>query len=397
MPIILRKPEWQFIEYTSKVLHRAINKTIDACFASAHIRQYFSHEEVPKEWIEIDPGHEDSVWFLRFNILFNGRKLKFLEFCTETPDLWSWVDTIRSVFAESPFYQNILSKEKNVAPKYMKSLLDQTNQIYQKLYPTSTDLPHVAFLDYKENFSDDIKSMIDFFNQNGILALPADPRDFRIKDSNVYVGRKKIHIVYRNLKGQDLLKFPNQTKDFIQGYKNHFFHMLNSFRSCYGGEKMILALMTNPDYHHLYDEEEIDVIKKYLPWTRRLSDTNTRSPKDKKIHLGDFAKKYKNRVVLKPSWGQRGAGITWGKDIEQEEWEKLIDKHIGNKDWMLQEYISAPKISVPEFVGKKVRSQRKFFNLTAYLVHGNLAGVMARCSDNPVALPVGKILPVIYS
>ena len=98
--------------------------------------------------------------------------------------------------------------------------------------------------------------------------------------------------------------------------------MINSFRSVYGSEKSLFALMSNPDFHHLYTPEELKVIKAHVPWTRTLSETETLLPSGKKVTLEQFITEHRTKLVMKPSKGYGGEGVVIGLETEQQEWGK---------------------------------------------------------------------------
>ena len=86
-----------------------------------------------------------------------------------------------------------------------------------------------------------------------------------------------------------------------------------------------------------------------------------------------------------------------GVNLEQAEWEKVVTDHLGNKDWIVQEYVPVPTITLPVPSQKKITLEKRFFNLSPFVVNGSFSGVLCRFSDSPIVniKTGGGILPVV--
>jgi glutathionylspermidine synthase len=400
MPLMFHRREWELLQSTSETLCSILEKTIDALVASPRVRQYLSYEEIPKQWLEVVPGYKRHVIFSCLEGVFNGKFLKFIEFNMDNPSPYASEDIVRRIIATHPFYQSLISfPEKEVSPTIHEKLLEAVQTIYKEVKPTSTSKPTIAFLDNKEPpYALDIRLTIDFFNKQGMQAFVADPKDFKLENGISQVGGKRVDIVYRSVRAQDFIEQGTKVENFTKGYLDHSFAMINSFRAVYGNEKSLFSLLSNPDFHHLYTEEEIQVIKNHIPWTRMLSELETQLPSEKKVKLEEFIKTHRKHLVIKPSWGQGGKNVFLGMNIEQPEWDKVVSEHIGNKDWIVQEYVPIPTIAMPTLLEEKVVMENKYFNVSPWVIHGKFAGAICRLSSTPIiAIQAGgAVLPVLH-
>ena len=60
----------------------------------------------------------------------------------------------------------------------------------------------------------------------------------------------------------------DQEHPLIRAYKDGKVCMANSFRSKLVHKKSGFAILTDLTYHHLFEESEIELIRKHVPWTR---------------------------------------------------------------------------------------------------------------------------------
>ncbi|MDV7401240.1 hypothetical protein RZS08_58025, partial [Arthrospira platensis SPKY1] len=98
---------------------------------------------------------------------------------------------------------------------------------------------------------------------------------------------------------------------------------MNSFRSKLVHKKNIFSLLTDPEYTRVLSEPEIKIIKKHIPWTRKLRQRKERY-NGAVVDLVEMALKDKDRFILKPNDDYGGQGVILGFAATQAEWEAGI-------------------------------------------------------------------------
>ena len=398
MPLLIGDNERRLFQYTAEIMSRIIQKTVEASFTSARVRQYFAYEELPQEWLTSDPGYKAVTMLATFDVLFDGKNLHYIAFNTDNPPGLGWSDLVRAVMADHPFYKTlVMFPEAEARPYVLEEGFAATKTIYQEFRQGKTSSTRVVFIAYRgaENIGD-TQLCVDFFNRRGVKATLVDPRDFQFKDGVAYVEEQRVDVVRRHINANEFLKYPKELQPFLKGYLSKAFCMVNPFRSVYGSEKAIFALITTPEFHHLYTEEEIKVIRRHIPWTRRMCDLETTAPDGGKIQLKQFVSQKREELVIKPSWGRGGENVTLGLMTTQEEWDKLVNTYQGNKDWVVQSYVPVPRIPQPVIKGKKVTVERKHFNLSLFVLNGKYVDTWGCVSGTPSTSlqKDGAILPV---
>ena len=104
--------------------------------------------------------------------------------------------------------------------------------------------------------------------------------------------------------------------------------------------KLNLALLSQHEASEIFSPEEREIIKKYIPWTRKTIAGEVTYGTDN-VKLEEFVFSHKERLVLKPCMGISGAGIHIGKNTPSAQWEKIVNKAFKEKNWLVQEYIES--------------------------------------------------------
>jgi len=102
--------------------------------------------------------------------------------------------------------------------------------------------------------------------------------------------------------------------------------------------KLNLALLSEHEDSELFSPGERETIKKYIPWTRRVT-SGTTTYGSEKINLEDFMLSNKDKLVLKPSFGSGGEGVHIGHYLPGDQWQELVFQAFREKTWVVQERI----------------------------------------------------------
>jgi len=156
------------------------------------------------------------------------------------------------------------------------------------------------------------------------------------KEGNAYFQDKtQIRVLLELCNGY----LPAEIKDVLERrnlvlYNGHITHIL--------ADKLNLALLSELGDQNspLFSDEERDTIKKYIPWTRKIEAKETEF-KGKNMALDTFIRNHREQLVIKPGDGMGGRDIFVGKNTPQEKWEKITDKAVAEKNWVVQEFVDS--------------------------------------------------------
>jgi hypothetical protein len=144
-------------------------------------------------------------------------------------------------------------------------------------------------------------------------------------------GDKKIHIMIEKCDGFVPVVF-------LEVLKKQNLFLYNGPISGIMSNKFNLSLLSEREDSDAFSQDERAVIKKYIPWTRKIMDVETTFGTEK-IKLGDFIISNKERLVIKPSRGLGGEDVMVGFNTSPGEWKKYVEKALLEKTWVVQEFI----------------------------------------------------------
>ncbi|MCR4318257.1 MAG: hypothetical protein NUW37_18090 [Planctomycetes bacterium] len=404
MPVLIEPHELKLLRRASERLASVIGKTIVASMHDKRISDYFTYDEVPKDWSLANPGYTQQIPLARLDCLFDGKVLKFIEFNTDNPGGKGWTDAYEDVISAMPIFRHILPPaEKKIAHRVTRAVYDTVMECWSD-YSSGEAKPYVAFIDFRESDSrEDSLLTAEYFRSQGVDADLYDPRDFRFrKGEGLYFHEKKIDVIVRCMKGIEFVWARDELGELISAIKSEAVCFVNSFRSLLGSEKSILSAITNPEFYHYFSRDEIKVIIDHVPWTRCTSEVRTRTIEGTEVDLGEYLLANQKSMVLKPNRGFGGKDVLLGPHASEEEWRALVGKAIGTKDWVAQEYIEVPTLRTPVMAQKDGKNAftlaRKFFNLSPFVFGGKYVGCLGRISDHAVVnVSKGGAVVAVYN
>ncbi|MGD2085686.1 MAG: hypothetical protein PVH61_05825 [Candidatus Aminicenantes bacterium] len=102
--------------------------------------------------------------------------------------------------------------------------------------------------------------------------------------------------------------------------------------------KLNQAVLSENEDSEAFTSTERDIIKKYIPWTRKLV------PREimwgtTKYNLYDFVLSHQKKLVIKSSTGIGGDAVYIGRFTPIPQWKDVVDSAIQNRSWVVQEFV----------------------------------------------------------
>lgn len=149
-------------------------------------------------------------------------------------------------------------------------------------------------------------------------------------DSFVYAGHK-IHILIEMSNGYVPVMF-------MEAVRKGNLVLCNGPVTRLMSNKLNLALLSEHRDSDLFSPEERELIKKYVPWTRKLIPGETTFGRGK-VKLEDLVHSHRERLVLKSAEGLGGREVFPGYSTSPAEWQQRVENALKQKQWIIQEYI----------------------------------------------------------
>ncbi|MBI3990637.1 MAG: hypothetical protein HY350_00660 [Candidatus Omnitrophica bacterium] len=244
--------------------------------------------------------------------------------------------------------------------------------------------PAIAFLEDKADKlgTPEYKFFVEYYRKQGKKAYRVGPRELYLQGDEIYYRGNKIDLVYRDLELEDLVRIEEKygRLDAIRhAFKNR--RIISSLAGDFD-QKSVLELFTDEQYAKYFTGMK-DAFRHIL-WTRLVRETGTKDPKGKKIDLIKYARKKKEKLVLKPNRGLGGSGIIFGEEVSRRRWDKAIEDAISNpKSYVVQELAPVHKEKFPVLPGGKLRL-KDFYTDSGFVVFEKTLGILSRVSSKEV-------------
>ncbi|NOQ27230.1 MAG: hypothetical protein GQ564_17860 [Bacteroidales bacterium] len=148
--------------------------------------------------------------------------------------------------------------------------------------------------------------------------------------NGVFYNKKQIHC---------LLEWVGSTPaSFLRIAQKNKVIILNGAITYLMTNKFNISLLSEYQDSKLFTEEERELIKKHIPWTRKLIDKNTHY-KDENCSLKSMVLKKQTNFVLKRSLGSSGDDVFIGSKVSSEIWREKVELALKEESWIVQEYV----------------------------------------------------------
>ncbi len=382
------------LKRVSATMAQVINTAARLYFEEGHMSTVFKMSPEAADLIKIDPGYSQTVVFARFDALLEGESLKVIEFNTDSPAGTAYTDQLEEVlFSEEPL-QDFFKEHQLIQHSRAQNILDVLLSTYEEF--GGFEIPQIAIIDWKNvRTTPEYEYLKVFFESKGYKTVIADPRELKYKGGKLYHKNFRVHLIYRRVIFDELLERLDEVQDMIKAYREHAVCMVNPLRSRIASDKALLSILTNPEYDHFFTENENKMKREHIPWTRRLADAEDFYGR-KKMYLIDFLKDEKETLVLKPSAAFGGRDVTIGRETTDSDWNAVMDKALKG-DWVMQEFVNIPILTVPEVVNQKLDFAYKKYNFNMFVCGGKYAGSFVRLSSESMinVAKGGGLIPAV--
>ncbi|HKV13290.1 MAG TPA: hypothetical protein VJ725_34435 [Thermoanaerobaculia bacterium] len=101
-------------------------------------------------------------------------------------------------------------------------------------------------------------------------------------------------------------------------------------------DKRVLALLSEHAESAVFTAEERDVLRRHLPWTRAVG-PGAATWRGATAPLPELLLAHREELVLKPSRGFQGTGVTFGHLTPPDAWARLVTEAVAQGGWLAQE------------------------------------------------------------
>jgi len=351
-PTFINKKTKETLEEAALKVYRLI-KTIPERLFSYDINKISDYYGLPGEMSEmllygVDKAYLDSLLGRGDFILSPSGQLKCIEYNVQA-NMGGWeLDIIEPKYINIPVISKFLG-ENNVQLRHNQLFRILTQHVLRSFLekPLKSKRPEINFAIAFPELKGIVETSISTYLRNlykTILQQEPGPLKgnfiicgfdaLKIIDDRLFCGNMQIDILIEMGNG-------NVPFLFLLAVKAGNLMLYNGPIQRLLSNKLNIALLSEHQHSGIFTGEEQEIIKAYIPWTRKLIPGYT-TYGTAKIKLEDFMYSHRERLVLKSAEGLGGEEVYPGNRTPPGQWWQMVEKAIAEKTWVIQEYIPSP-------------------------------------------------------
>jgi hypothetical protein len=234
---------------------------------------------------------------------------------------------------------------------------------------------------------DEQRRLVEYYRaRHGFDVLHADPRELRLVEGEVYCEDRRVDLVYRDYSVLDLVEIEQEGVDVSPMRMLFAQNRVVSSIAAELDHKSCWEILTDPELSaRHFSEDERRVFQHHVLWTRVLADRRTLLASGETGDLLTFARREREWLVLKPSRGYGGDGVTIGQTLTDGAWQEALDAALADEEvWVLQRLAAIPVLEVPTLSPDGSLQPEPFYHVMGYASGRGGLAVLARASQRQV-------------
>jgi uncharacterized circularly permuted ATP-grasp superfamily protein len=378
-PHIIARSQYDEVTHAAKVVAGAVEKLVNRALLDDQLLALFGLTDREQEMARIDPGYARLCITSRLDAYVSDDGFQFLEYNAETPAGVGDQIQLETVLFGLDHLQELLASHSHWRPSPHRRLLKSLLAAYRE-WGGEEERPQIAIVDWKGVATEsEFRVLQQYFAGEGYDTVIADPRELQYRDARLFAGDFRIDILYKRVIIHEFFERCERDHPLAKAYATRSICMVNSFRSKIAHKKAGFAILSDPGFANLFDPEEVEIIRRHVPWTRRVEDTRTIFHEDN-CDLIDLIRRERNRFVLKPNDDYGGHGVFIGWETSPEEWEQAISNALAHP-YVVQERVALKKVAMPVF-GDPVKLAEMFVDFNPFLFENEPEGALIRLSSS---------------
>ncbi len=378
-PHIIARSQYDEVARAARTIAIAFEKVAERALIDDTLLGVLGVTNRAAEMARIDPGYSRLCVSSRLDAYLSDSGFQFLEYNAETPAGVGDQMQIEKALLGLSHLQRLFAEHSHWRPEPHRRLLLSLLDAYRE-WGGREEFPQIAIVDWKGVATEsEFVVLRDYFSAGGYSTIIADPRDLSYDRDHLKFGDFRIDIVYKRVVIHEFFERCKEDHPLARAYADGRICMANSFRTKLAHTKAGFAILSDPKYSDLFTPEEIEVLHRHIPWTRRVEQTMTEF-ENCKHDLVDLIRRERERLVLKPNDDYGGHGVFIGWETSDTEWNDAIDLAL-KRPYVVQQRVPLKKIAIPMF-SDRVTLEEMYVDFNPFLFHNEVEGALIRLSNS---------------
>jgi len=380
-PHLLTRAQYDLLTHSSEVLAQACSRVGAALLSEPSRMKRVGLTEREIKLALVHPGYSTLAVTTRLDAFVHGDEIKFVEYNAENPSSLSDQAMLNEVLRE-------VGAMRTMAERYKLRQFSPADSLLNALLDTFREwggvgAPNVAILDWEGlPTADEFVLLRNFFVGRGVATVICTPDQLEYEKGRLRLGAFPIDLVYKRVIIHELLARCDDSHPLIDAYLQGDVCLVNSFRCKLLHKKAVFELLTDEANANWFSPTQVEVIKRTVPWTRRMGERKTRH-RGREVDLVEYARENRQMFVLKPNDDYGGRGISLGEQTTASEWDAALAEALAG-DYVVQEKIKLRTEVFPVFGENGWAFQPMYVDTNPFLFGNRVEGAMVRLSDSPV-------------
>ena len=378
-PHILPRIQYETVKRAAETLAHACEKVALAALRDDALLAVLNLTEAEAELARIEPGYSRLCVSSRLDGLMSSQGFQFLEYNAETPAGVGDQMQLEKILFRLPALKEFLETNSHWLPQPHRALLLSLQQAYRE-WGGAEDKPRIAIVDWEGvPTSSEFRTLRDYFVAEGCPAIIVDPHDLEYNGDYLSADGSRIDILYKRVVIHELIDRFGLDHPLIYAYRDGRVCMANSFRTKLVHKKSTFAVLSDPAYSHLFDTDEIEVMRKHIPWTRYVRPSRTVF-QGAECDLEQLILHEQEQFVLKPNDDYGGHGVFLGWETSRQEWQDALKVAL-RRPYVVQQRVALEKTNIPAY-DERVYVDELFVDYNPFLFQNEAEGALIRLSAN---------------
>jgi hypothetical protein len=380
-PHLLTRAQYDILIHSSEVFAEAFEKVAAAFLTEPSRMKTVGLTEREIKLALVNPKYSAPAVTTRLDAFVHGDEIKFVEYNAENPSSLTDQAGLNDVLLEVRAMRATAERYKLRQFSPVESLLNALLDTFREW--GGVGAPNVAIVDWEGlPTADEFVLLQDFFAGRGVRAVICAPEQLEYEKGRLRCGAFPIDLVYKRVIIHELLARCDDSHPLIRAYVAGDVCLVNSFRCKMLHKKAAFELLTDDANASWFTPRERQVIRRTVPWTRRVAQRKTHH-RGREVDLIEHIRKNRRTFVLKPNDDYGGRDVSIGERATASEWDAALSEALAG-DYVVQEKIKLRTEVFPIFDESGWALQPMYVDTNPFLFHGRVEGGMVRLSDSPV-------------